>query len=96
MLSSHAKFSLHLCYFSARCLTDLLGPWDLGVVWLSQIAFEAFLLALVHLVLVHYRFVLPGVPLVPGVRPRDAGTFVSFSLFPPSAFFSYWWPGAWL
>ena len=73
------KFSLHLCSFSSRCLTVLLGPGDLGVVWLSQIAFVTFLLALVHLVLVHGWFVLPGVPLVPGVRPRDAGTLVTFS-----------------
>ena len=73
------KFSLHLCSFSARCLTDLLGPWDLGVVWLSQIASVTFLLALVHLVLEHGWCVLPGVPLVPGVRPRVAGTLVTVS-----------------
>ena len=73
------KFSLHLCSFSSRCLTVLLGPWDLGVVWLSQIASVTFLLALVHLVLVHGWCVLPGVPLVPGVRPRVAGTLVTVS-----------------
>ena len=82
MLSSHQKcFSLHLCSFSARCLTDLLGPGDLGVVWLSQIAFDAFLLAFVHLVLVLGWFVLPGVPWVPGVQPRDAGALVTLSIF---------------
>ena len=33
------KFSLHLHSYLARCLAGLLGPWDLGVVWLSLIAF---------------------------------------------------------
>ena len=35
------KFSLHPCS-SARCLTDFLGPWDLGIVWLPLIALMCF------------------------------------------------------
>ena len=36
------KFSLHLHLFLARCLADLLGPWDLGVMCLLQTALLCF------------------------------------------------------
>ena len=80
MLSSHLKFSLHLLSYLARCLAGLLGPWDLGVVWLLQIAFVVSPLAMIHLVLVHGWVVLLVGPLVPGVQPWEAGTLVTFSL----------------
>ena len=75
------KFSLHLHSYLARCLAGLLGPWDLGVVWLLQIAFVVSPLAMIHLVLVHGWVVLLVGPLVPGVQPWEAGTLVTFSLF---------------
>ena len=80
MLSSHIKFSLHLHLYLARCLANLLGPWDLGAV--RHLLFASlFPLAIVHLVLVLGWVVLLVVPSVPGVRLEDAGTLVTFSLF---------------
>ena len=51
--------------------------------WLLQIAFVVFPLAMLHLVLVRSWVVLLVGPLVPGVQPWEAGTLVTFSLFPP-------------
>ena len=67
-MSSHIKFSLHLHLYLARCLANLLGPWDLGAV--RHLLFASlFPLAIVHLVLVLGWVVLLVVPLVPGVQP---------------------------
>ena len=54
-----------------------------------------FLLAVVHLVLVHGWDVLRVVPLVPGVQPEDAVALVPFPPFSVGRFFSLW-PVAWL